>query len=75
MASSKAVGTISSITHTSDQRSACTPSHTHRLFDAVAAADKSMQTITGATHYYSRQAEHLGKAVMAVKGWLAARDF
>ena len=54
---------------------ACTPSHTHRLFDAVAAADKSMQTITGATHYYSRQAEHLGKAVMAVKGWLAARDF
>lgn len=54
---------------------ACTPSHTHRLHDAVAAADRTLVTIEGATHYYARQPDKLREAVTTVKGWLAARGF
>jgi len=52
---------------------ACTPSHTHRLHDAVVAQDRTLVTITGATHYYARQPEHLKQAVSTVQGWLQAR--
>ncbi len=54
---------------------ACTPSHTHRLHDAIAATDKSLITIKGATHYYARQPEQLAEAVKTVRGWLAERGF
>ena len=32
---------------------ACTPSHTHRLFEAIGHPDKEMYEIAGANHYYS----------------------
>jgi pimeloyl-ACP methyl ester carboxylesterase len=52
---------------------ACTPSHTHRLHDAVAAQDKTLVTIEGATHYYARQPTHLAQAASTVRSWLAER--
>jgi len=36
---------------------ACTPSHTQRLFDAVAHGDKTRHDVPGATHYYAGQPE------------------
>ncbi|MFN7175623.1 MAG: alpha/beta hydrolase [Thermaurantiacus sp.] len=54
---------------------ACTPSHAERLFRAVAAEDKQLVTIAGATHYYAFQPEKLAEAVGVVKEWLAARGF
>jgi pimeloyl-ACP methyl ester carboxylesterase len=54
---------------------ACTPSHTTRLHDAVAAGDRTLVTIAGATHYYARQPAHLKQAVETVQGWLSARGF
>ena len=54
---------------------ACTPSHTQRLFDAAAAADKQMHTIAGATHYYAGQPPQLAEATALVGGWLADRGF
>lgn len=54
---------------------ACTPSHTHRLHDAVAASDKTLVTISGATHYYARQPDKLARAAATVRDWLIARDF
>ncbi len=52
---------------------ACTPSHTHRLHDAVAATDKTLVTIAGATHYYARQPQHLAQAATTIRDWLQAR--
>jgi alpha-beta hydrolase superfamily lysophospholipase len=52
---------------------ACTPSHTHRLHEAVASADKTLVTIAGATHYYARQPAHLSQAAQTIRTWLAAR--
>jgi alpha-beta hydrolase superfamily lysophospholipase len=54
---------------------ACTPSHTHRLHDAMAAHDRTLVTIEGATHYYARQPDRLREAVTTVKDWLSARGF
>ena len=54
---------------------ACTPSHTQRLFDAVAATDKSVTTIAGATHYYAFQPDKLAEAAGVVSGWLRMRGF
>jgi dienelactone hydrolase len=54
---------------------ACTPSHTQRLFDGLAAADKSMVTIAGATHYYAFQPDRLAEAVGLVRNWLSRRGF
>ncbi len=54
---------------------ACTPSHTLRLFEAVAAVDKQMHTIAGATHYYAGQPPQLVEATALVHGWLAERGF
>ena len=53
---------------------ACTPSHTTRLFDAVAHPDKTLETVAGATHYYAAQPAELAVATRHVVGWLAARD-
>ena len=54
---------------------ACTPSHTHRLFDAVGHPDKTLHTIVGATHYYSGrdQIPRLSQAVGTITEWLAER--
>lgn len=52
---------------------ACTPSHTLRLHRAVAAPDKTLVTIEGATHYYARQPAHLAQATSTVRSWLAER--
>lgn len=54
---------------------ACTPGHTHRLFDAVGHPDKTLHTIAGATHYYSGrdQIPHLKEAVGTITEWLAER--
>lgn len=56
---------------------ACTPSHTHRLFDAVGHPDKTLHTIVGATHYYSGrdQISHLKEAVGTITEWLAERSW
>jgi alpha-beta hydrolase superfamily lysophospholipase len=52
---------------------ACTPSHTRRLFDAIAHPDKEMHEIAHANHYYSgpEQREALGQAVELITDWLA----
>ncbi|AFR51231.1 alpha/beta hydrolase [Gordonia sp. KTR9] len=56
---------------------ACTPSHTHRLFDAVGHPDKTLHTITGATHYYSGrdQIPRLKEAVGTITEWMAERGW
>ena len=52
---------------------ACTPSHTHRLHDAVGHADKELHEIAGATHYYAGQPEHCARAVGLCTDWLARK--
>ena len=56
---------------------ACTPSHTRRLFDAIAYPDKEMREIAGANHYYSgpEQRETLAEAVGIVTDWTARHGF
>ena len=49
---------------------ACTPSHTHRLFDAIIHSEKKLVEIPGATHYYIGQREHLRQAVGHISDWL-----
>lgn len=49
---------------------ACTPSHTHRLFEAVGHDDKEMHEIAGATHYYFGQPEQLHQAVTLCSDWM-----
>ena len=53
----------------------CTPSHTNRIFEAVASKDKSLQFVQGATHYYFGQPDKLQNAVETVDAWLRERDF
>jgi pimeloyl-ACP methyl ester carboxylesterase len=50
---------------------ACTPSHTQRLFEAVAQVPRELHTIAGASHYYAFQPDKLAEAVKIVTGWLA----
>lgn len=52
----------------------CTPSHTQRLYDAVAHDDKQLAQIPGATHYYLGQKPQLAEATAIVNGWLAAHQ-
>ncbi|MEP9392875.1 alpha/beta fold hydrolase [Gordonia sp. VNK1] len=56
---------------------ACTPSHTQRLFDAVGHPDKTLHTISGATHYYSGRAQlpYLKEAVDTITTWLGERSW
>jgi pimeloyl-ACP methyl ester carboxylesterase len=54
---------------------ACTPSHTHRLFAAVAHTDKELHEIEGATHYYFGQPEQLAEAVGHCARWLDGHGF
>ena len=52
---------------------ACTPSHAHRLFEALAAPDKRLVNIEAADHYYIERPDLLPKAVAAVTDFLNAR--
>lgn len=51
---------------------ACTPSHTHRLFEAFTHSDKELYVVKGATHYYAGpdQRPRLAEAVSVVGDWL-----
>jgi alpha-beta hydrolase superfamily lysophospholipase len=56
---------------------ACTPSHTHRLFEAIGHPDKEMHEIPGANHYYAAadQRDELREAVGIVTDWLHRHGF
>lgn len=47
--------------------------HTRRIFEACASADKTMQCIRGATHYFSGQPELLDQAARLCIGWMRER--
>lgn len=49
---------------------ACTPSHTHRLFNAFQHDNKVMKEVKGANHYYFGQADKLAEAVRTCSEWL-----
>lgn len=51
---------------------ACTPSHTHRLFDAVPHENKRFHEVQGATHYYTGEhgRAHLAEAIATVGQFL-----
>jgi pimeloyl-ACP methyl ester carboxylesterase len=52
---------------------ACTPSHTHRLFEAVGHDRRRLYEVAGATHYYGGPGgrEHLAEAVSVISQFLA----
>lgn len=54
---------------------ACTPSHTRRLFEAVAQVAPTLHIVAGATHYYAFQPDKLAEATGVVTGWLRERGF
>lgn len=54
---------------------ACTPSHTHRLFEAVGHGDKEMHEIQGANHYYFGQPKEMEAAVNHCTDWLRRKGF
>ncbi len=51
---------------------ACTPSHTHRIFDSVTHTRKRLHEINGATHYYTGEngRAHLGEAIATISDFL-----
>ena len=54
---------------------ACTPSHTHRLYEAVGHKDKELREIKGATHYYAGQPKHCAEAIDVCSEWLSRKGF
>lgn len=52
---------------------ACTPSHTHRLFNAIGHERKQLVEVKGANHYYFGQPDKLAEAVNACVIWLAGQ--
>ncbi len=52
---------------------ACTPSHTHRLFEAVPHERKRLHQVQGATHYYTGEngRAHLGEAIATIGDFLS----
>jgi pimeloyl-ACP methyl ester carboxylesterase len=53
---------------------ACTPSHTHRLFDAIPHGRKHLHEVQGATHYYTGpdRRRHLAEVVAVVDDFVAS---
>ena len=53
---------------------ACTPSHTHRLFEALPDGHKRLHEVAGATHYYTGPdgRTHLAEAIDVVDDFLAS---
>ncbi|MCG8670081.1 MAG: alpha/beta fold hydrolase [Pseudomonadales bacterium] len=54
---------------------ACTPSHTHRLYEAVGVEDKEMHEIKGANHYYFGQPDKMEQAATLCADWLTQKGF
>ncbi|HET8707011.1 MAG TPA: alpha/beta fold hydrolase [Pseudomonadales bacterium] len=54
---------------------ACTPSHTHRLFNAVQHDNKEMAEIKGANHYYFGQPQQMAEAIAVCDTWLGKWGF
>ncbi|MCG8312031.1 MAG: lysophospholipase, partial [Pseudomonadales bacterium] len=54
---------------------ACTPSHTHRLYEAVGVEDKEMYEIKGANHYYFGQPDKMEEAASICADWLNRKGF
>jgi pimeloyl-ACP methyl ester carboxylesterase len=54
---------------------ACTPSHTHRLYNAIAHDDKELYEVEGATHYYFGQPDKLDDAISRCDAWLQKKGF
>lgn len=54
---------------------ACTPSHTERLYAAVAQVSRELHIVQGATHYYTFQPDKLAEASGRVTDWLARHGF
>ena len=54
---------------------ACTPSHTTRIYESVAHADKERHDIVGATHYYGGDdgRAHLAEAVTTTSDFIDRR--
>ena len=48
--------------------------HTRRLFEAAGSADKTLEVIPGASHYYVDQPELLARAVELCVDWMGSRD-
>ena len=59
------------IEHSADD--AVPQTHTQRIFDAAGSADKTMQCIKGATHYFSGQPELLALAAESCVNWMQGR--
>ena len=53
---------------------ACTPSHTHRLFDAFRHDNKQLKEVAGANHYYFGQNDKLAEAVGYCTEWLQQQN-
>lgn len=47
--------------------------HTRRIYEAAASADKRMEVIQGATHYFRDQPQQLQQAVDLCVGWMESR--
>lgn len=54
---------------------ACTPSHTHRLFNAVRHDNKQLHEIKGANHYYFGQPDKMAEASARCSDWLQENGF
>ncbi|MDQ8038114.1 MAG: alpha/beta fold hydrolase [Pedobacter sp.] len=54
---------------------ACTPSHTHRLFNAIGHQRKQLAEVKGANHYYFGQPDKLAIAVETCSAWLGEQGF
>jgi pimeloyl-ACP methyl ester carboxylesterase len=54
---------------------ACTPSHAHRIYEAISHDRKAYHEIRGATHYYHDQPDLAAEAVSLVKGWMQEQGF
>ncbi|MEE2732252.1 MAG: alpha/beta fold hydrolase [Pseudomonadota bacterium] len=54
---------------------ACTPSHTHRLYEAVGHDDKELYEVKGANHYYFGQKDKLDEATGKCLEWLMQKGF
>ncbi|MBA52948.1 MAG: alpha/beta hydrolase [Pseudomonadales bacterium] len=54
---------------------ACTPSHTHRLYEAVGHDDKEIYEVKGANDYYFGQKDKLDEATGKCLEWLVKKGF
>ena len=48
--------------------------HTRRIYDVAKSADKTFETVKGATHYFVGQPQLLQEAVDLCIGWMRSRS-